>query len=143
MPGPMMEPMNGTLILIIFLTGTLVANDRVSDRKLTGSNGLSPIEETGTLTEGTISDVKLDQIMVTSSACLDPIRYFHGEGTIYVDENGDPISIKIVRPGVPVIVFYTQSENCRIANRVMVGTISCPPEAAAECRDAVVTLVAF
>ncbi len=120
--------MKVTLIQVFFLTGILTTTGHGFDREPTESDGLTAREETGVMTQGTISDLRPDQILVTSSCSLEPIRYFHGEGTIYVNENGDPISVKIVKSGVPVILFYTQSENSRIANRVIVGTTSVPTE---------------
>lgn len=80
------------------------------------------------MTQGTISDLRNERIVVSSFSSPEPIRYFHGEGTIYVDEHGDLISLKIVRSGMSVIVFYTQTGDNRIANRIVVYNSNPPSE---------------
>lgn len=65
--------------------------------------------------------------MIIPSASLKPIHFMHGEGTVYVDEHGDPLIPDKVKSGVLVTVFYSQSADHPIANRVIVSGPR-PPE---------------
>jgi len=105
----------------ICLTSLLSINIRASDIESTRASGAAHREESGVLTHGTISAISNDRIVVVASGSREPVRYSHGEGTVYVDESGDPILLDVVESGVPVTVFYSQADDQRMANRVIVG----------------------
>ena len=113
--------MNVILIQAICLTGLLSINIRAGEVELKGSGSPDHQGESGVMTQGTIFDISSNQIVILSSGSKEPIRYSHGEGTVYVDESGNPIALKVVKSGVTVIVFYSQAEDQRMANRVIVG----------------------
>lgn len=70
--------------------------------------------------EGTISEFAPDSFMIRSSASSAPVRYSYTKTTTYVDENGNPVSMSIVRSGVPVTVYYDRSGDQMVASRVVV-----------------------
>ena len=113
--------MNVLLTKAICLTSLLSINIRASDAEPTPPVGIAHREESGVLAHGTNSAISNDRIIVIASGSREPIRYFHGEGTIYVDESGDPILLNVVESGVSVTVFYSQTEDQRMANRVIVS----------------------
>ena len=112
--------MNVLLIRAIFFAGILPLCIRASDAEMANSNGKISPEEPGVITHGTILAVRSHQIVVLTQETREPVRYSHGEGTVYVDESGNPITLRTVKSGVPVIVFYTQAKDERMANRVIV-----------------------
>ncbi len=118
--------MNALLIQTICLAGFLSINSRAGEVELTKSADPDHQGESGVMTQGTIFDISSDQIVILPSGSQKPIRYFHGEGTVYVDESGNSITLKVVRSGVEVTVFYSQAEEQRMANRVVVGKSRSP-----------------
>lgn len=113
--------MNVLLTKAVCLSGLLSISLRASDVESTGLSVPVHREEPGVLTHGTISSIKPDRIIVLSQGSREAIPYFHGEGTVYVDESGGPIMLDVVKSGVPVTIFYSQAEDQRMANRVIVG----------------------
>lgn len=73
------------------------------------------------MAHGTIFNISHRQIVILTPASSEPIRYSHGEGTVYVDASDKPVTLEIVRSGIAVTVFYSEVENQRMANRVVVG----------------------
>ncbi len=113
--------MNVLLTKAICLTSLLSINIRASDAESTRPADTAHREESGVLAHGTISAISNDRIIVVAPGSREPIRYSHCEGTVYVDESGDPIMLDVVKSGVSVTVFYSQAEDQRMANRVIVG----------------------
>lgn len=73
------------------------------------------------MAHGTIFNISHRRIVILSADSLEPVRYSHGEGTVYVDESDTPVTLEIVKSGIAVTVFYSEVENQRMANRVVVG----------------------
>jgi hypothetical protein len=111
------------LIQAIFLATLLPSDLGATDAESTTSDGPVEVEESGVMTHGTIHGISSGQIVVLSSCSREPIRYLHAEGTVYVDEFGDPVPFKIVKAGGAVIVFYSKTDDQRMANTVIVGEI--------------------
>jgi len=83
--------------------------------------GLFAQQETVTTeTVGTISKVSPDTIVIRTDTSPSPIDYSYTKTTTYVDETGAPVSIKTVKSGVPVTVYYTREGDRMIANKVVV-----------------------
>ena len=86
----------------------------------------SPVEAQTTTTiepmtsVGTVSEFGPDTITVRSSADADPVRYTSTKTTTYVDETGAPVSMDVVKSGLPVTVYYTESGGNMVASRVVV-----------------------
>jgi len=63
----------------------------------------------------------------TSSA---PVSYTFSKTTTYVDENGNPVSVDVVKSGIPVTVYYTQDGDKMVASKVVVRkTVTTDPVA--------------
>lgn len=75
---------------------------------------------TTTSAEGTITEYSPQSLIISSAAGAPPIRYSYNETTSYVDELGNPVSASVVRSGLPVTVYYNQTGDALVANRVVV-----------------------
>ena len=73
-----------------------------------------------TTTAGTISEFSPDTIIVKSETAPEPIRYTYTKSTTYVDEAGAPVSMEMVKSGLPVTVYYTREGDRMIASKVIV-----------------------
>jgi hypothetical protein len=119
--------MNVAPILILCLTGAFSIQIRSTEATPSGSP--VPREESGVMTHGTIFEISNSQIMVLPLASHEPVRHFHGEGTVYVDDSENPVTLKSVKSGFMVTVFYSGVADHRIANRVVVGDfVAAKPE---------------
>ena len=78
------------------------------------------VETVTTETAGTISEVRPDAIVIRTETSSSPIKYSSTKTTTYVDETGAPVSIKTVKSGLPVTVYYTREGDRMIANKVVV-----------------------
>ena len=78
---------------------------------------------TTTNADGTISSFTKDEFVTTSPTSNKPVTYGYSKTTQYVDENGAPVSIEIVKSGVPVTVSYVRDGDRYIAQRVIVHTV--------------------
>jgi len=74
-----------------------------------------------TFTPGTISEFSPDTIVIRSETAPAPIRYSYTKTTTYVDEEGAPVSMDLVKSGLPVKVYYVKEGDRMIANRVVVS----------------------
>ena len=65
------------------------------------------VKETTTTTNtvGTINEFGPDTIMIRSETSPEPIRYTYTKTTTYVDETGAPVSMEMVKSGLPVTVY--------------------------------------
>lgn len=70
---------------------------------------------------GTISEFSPDAITIQSSTTPAPMHYMASKTTTYVDDTGAPVSLDVVKSGVPVTVYYTKSGDDMIASRVIVN----------------------
>jgi hypothetical protein len=78
------------------------------------------VQTTGTTSAGTITEFSPDSIVIRSETAPEPIHYVYRKTTTYVDEAGNPVSMEIVKSGVPVTVQYTREGDQLIASRVIV-----------------------
>jgi hypothetical protein len=75
---------------------------------------------TATTTSGTISEFNPDTFVVKSTSVAEPIRYRYSKTTTYVDEAGAPVSVELVKSGLPVTVHYVREGDALVASRVIV-----------------------
>ena len=75
---------------------------------------------TTTTTAGTISEFGPETIIVRSETSPEPIRYGYSKTTTYVDETGAPVSMELVKSGLPVTVYYSKSGDRMMATKVIV-----------------------
>ncbi len=101
---------------IIALSSAASAQNQITTSTVTpGTETVST-----TTTAGTIAEIGADTLMIRSETSPQPIRYRFGRSTTYVDETGAPVSLEMVRSGLPVTVHYVREGDQMIANRVVV-----------------------
>jgi hypothetical protein len=69
---------------------------------------------------GTISSRTPDAIVTTGDNGAAPVTYAFTKSTEYVDEDGRPVSVEVIRTGVPVSVQYVREGDRLLASRVIV-----------------------
>lgn len=81
-----------------------------------------PVEtaQTTTMSVGTISEFGPKRIILRTESSPEPLPYSYSKTTTYVDESGAPVSIKTVKSGLPVTVYYTKVGDNFVANKVIV-----------------------
>jgi hypothetical protein len=78
---------------------------------------------TTTTSAGTISDFSPDAMTVRTESTSSPASYTFSKTTTYVDENGAPVSVDVVKSGMPVTVYYTRNGDQMIASKVVVRRV--------------------
>ena len=78
---------------------------------------------TTTNTAGTISEFSPDTIIVRTESAPEPIRYSYTKTTTYVDEAGQPVSLELVKSGLPVTVYYVKQGDKMVASKVVVRKV--------------------
>jgi len=104
----------GTTILglmLITANATLVAQTAVESTTST------------TTSAGTISTFSPDTIAIRTTTTAEPVSYVYTKSTTYVDENGAPVSVALVKSGLPVTVYYIRDGDRMIASRVIVRRV--------------------
>ncbi len=87
----------------------------------TKPNGATTTETTTTSTDGTVTTFEPGKtIMVRRVGVTDPISYTLGKAVQYVDRAGKTIEASLIRPGVPVHVYYDGTGSTQVVNRVVV-----------------------
>jgi hypothetical protein len=82
-----------------------------------------------TTSVGTISEFSPDTLVVRSTSVAEPIRYRYTKSTTYVDETGAPVSIELVKSGLPVTVHYVREGDQLMASKVIVRKSVAPAPA--------------
>ena len=77
---------------------------------------------TTTNADGTISSFAKDEFAIKSQTSDEAVTYRYTKTTQYVDENGAPVSVEVVKSGVPVTVTFVRDGNRFVAQRVIVHT---------------------
>lgn len=78
-------------------------------------------ETTTTSTDGTVSTFEPGKtIVVRRVGVTDPISYTLGKTVRYLNRAGKTIEASLVRPGVPVHVYYDGTGSTQVVNRVVV-----------------------
>jgi hypothetical protein len=87
------------------------------------TTGTSTTESTTTTTstDGTVSTFEPGKtIVVRRVGVTDPISYTLGKTVQYVNRAGRTIEASMIRPGVPVHVYYDSTGGTQVVNRVVV-----------------------
>lgn len=111
---------------------TLVASKIMVRKALTSPAPTPSVEtiQTTTNTIGTISEFGPERIILKRTASSDPLPYTYSKTTTYVDETGTPVSIKTVKSGLPVTVYYTKVGDTHMATKVVVRKSVATPDPA-------------
>ena len=104
----------------------MVAN-KVIVRKRTTTTPAGRSETATTTTMGTISEFGPEALLIRTTASSSPVRYKFTKTTTYVDEAGKPVSIKMVKSGLPVTVYYEDVGGSRVAQKVIVRRATTTP----------------
>jgi len=75
---------------------------------------------TTTTNDGNISEFGPETIVIKTVKSTTPVRYTYTKTTTYVDENGAPVSMEVVKSGVPVTVYYDKHGDQMVASKVIV-----------------------
>src|SRR5215213_7788292 len=110
--------LRGAFLIAATLTLSPVAFAQTSVTTTREGGGASV--STTTTTAATISEFSPDTIVVRSETSPEPIRYSYSKTTTYVDEDGAPVSLELVKSGLPVTVHYIKEGDRMVANRVIV-----------------------
>jgi len=78
------------------------------------------VQTTSATSAGTITEFSPDSIVIRSETSPEPIHYVYRKTTTYVDEAGNPVSMEVVKSGLPVTVQYIKEGDQLVASRVIV-----------------------
>jgi len=70
--------------------------------------------------QGTVSTIGPNTIVIRPLDATSPVTYAFSKSTVYVDEAGNPVSIKTVESGAPVVVYYDKAGDKTTATKVVV-----------------------
>jgi len=83
-----------------------------------------------TTSAGTISEFSPETILIKTETAPEPVRYTYTKTTTYVDESGAPVSMALVKSGLPVTVYYVKDGDRMVASKVIVRkTVAAVPAA--------------
>jgi len=98
----------------------LVARKVVVKKTKTQTTPGGTVETKTTTTTGTINEFGDNRLVIRTESSAEPVRYRFTKTTTYVDEAGNPVSMKLVKSGLPVTVYYTKDTDGLVATKVMV-----------------------
>lgn len=76
---------------------------------------------TTTAADGTVTTfVPGRTLVVRQVGVTDPVSYVLGKTVVYVDRSGKTIETSMIRPGVPVHVYYDNAGDARTVTKVIV-----------------------
>jgi hypothetical protein len=78
------------------------------------------VQTTSTTSAGTVTEFSPDTIVIRSETSPEPIHYVYRKTTTYVDEAGNPVSMEVVKSGLPVTVQYIKEGDQLVASKVIV-----------------------
>lgn len=126
-----MKPTFANIVKTALLTGVLLAVSPASAQ----AQRVETVTTT-TTAEGTITEFGPQEVLINAEG--GPARYTFTEKTTYVDETGAPVSVSIMKSGLPATVYYTRVGDSLVADKVMVRT-RVEPAAAVETTQTTTT----
>lgn len=69
---------------------------------------------------GTISEFTPEALVIRTETNAAPTRYVMSKEVTYVDDAGAPVSVEVVKSGLPVTVHYVREGDREVARRVVV-----------------------
>lgn len=76
---------------------------------------------------GTISELGESRFLIRTETSPDPVSYTYSKTTTYMDEEGKPVDVSVVKTGVPVTVYYTKVGDSMVVSRVVVRKAKLAP----------------
>jgi hypothetical protein len=99
-------------------TSTTTSETTKTDTPVSSS---SETTTTTTSTDGTVTTFEPGKtIVVRRTGVTDPISYTLGKTVTYVNKAGKTIEASMIKPGVPVHVYYSGPETSRTVTKVVV-----------------------
>ena len=77
-------------------------------------------ETTTTTTDGTVTTFTPGKTIVVKTTAVDPISYVLGKTVHYLNKAGREIEASMIKPGARVHVYYDNTGETRVVNRVVV-----------------------
>ena len=114
-----------TSIRAFLFTGTLIT------AHLAPAQVVEQVETKTTTSLGTISEFGPERILIKTEESAEPIRYSYSKTTTYVDEEGNPVSVKTIKSGLPVTIYYSRVGDTMVATKVLVRKAVAVPAPAA------------
>ena len=111
-----MKNLTTSCLRIVALSAMLAVPSLVSAQVDTSTQSTT----TSTTTAGTVSEFSPDAMTVQTQTSSAPVSYTFSKTTTYVDEDGNPVSVDVVKSGMPVTVYYTQDGDRMVASKVVV-----------------------
>ncbi|MGA3169913.1 MAG: hypothetical protein ABSE62_02770 [Chthoniobacteraceae bacterium] len=94
----------------------------------TATSDQGNLQTTTVTSAGTISQFGPDTIVVKTEDSAAPVSYTYSKTTTYVDENGNPVSMEMVKSGLPVTVYYVKDGDNFVASKVVVKNSVVQPQ---------------
>ena len=91
-----------------------------TEKTTTTEPGVTKTETTTTTTEGTVTTFTPGERIVVKTTAVDPISYVLGKTVQYVNKAGREIEASMIKPGTRVHVYYDNTGETRVVNRVIV-----------------------
>ena len=108
----------------ILLTASFTIASTALAQSAEDSTTTSTTSTTSTTTSaGTVSEFGPEGIVIKTTTGTEPVRYSSSKTTTYVDEDGNAVSVKTVKSGLPVTVYYTKVGDKLVASRAMVRKV--------------------
>ena len=112
---------------ILSLTCALIAplafaqtSTTTTEKTTTNEPGMTTTETTSTTTEGTVTTFTPGERIIVKTTAVDPISYVLGKTVHYVNKAGREIEAAMIQPGTRVHVYYDNTGDTRVVNRVVV-----------------------
>jgi hypothetical protein len=121
---------------------TKVGDTLIASKIMVKKGGGVPVQavaDSATVTSGVVSEFGPERIILKTATSADPLHYTFSKKTTYVDENGLPVAVELVKNGSPVTVHYTKVGSMLMADKVIVRKTVAAPTAVIEEKKTVIT----
>ncbi len=108
------------LFLTLLAAGSVTSHAQVTTTERTEVRADGSVSSFVTTSSGTVKAVGDGALVITGNAADEPSRYVFGDGIVYVDEAGRPVSFDVVQVGVPVSVEWVKRGGLHTAQKVTV-----------------------
>lgn len=121
------RPIAATLVksgLPVTVYYTKVGDTFIASKIMVRTTSIVPtaVVESIPSSQGRISQFGPNKFFIRTESSKEPLSYSYGKTTTYVDEKGAPVSMSIVKSGLPVRVYYTRVGDTLMASKVVVTT---------------------
>lgn len=113
-----------TLPTLLIIPGLLTITALFTAPAVQAQNERVEASTTTTTSAGTISQFGPQGLAITTPSGTQPVRFISNDTTNYVDEEGNPLPLGSVQPGMPATIHYTKVGDTLIASKIVVGARS-------------------